>query len=315
MNTNHLSILTISPIRLSSMGRKHPLEVKVTWPLTGNNLPVLLFAHGFGSSMDAYTPLVNYWAAHGFVVIQPTFLDSTNFATEHHPSHAEAVQAFLNDPETKNIWRQRITDLSAVLDQLSSVEDAVPGLKGRINTSQIAAAGHSFGAHTVATLLGAQTILPGGAAVEGLRDERIKAGILLSAAGRGGDALSKFATEHFPYLNIDYSSMTTRTLIVAGDQDRSPLTVLGPEWFTDAYRLSPGADALLTLFGGEHMLGGISGYKVRETTDENPERVSMVQLVTLAYLQRSLSDDATLWEDVCSSLSVSASTAGSIETK
>jgi hypothetical protein len=33
------------------------------------------------------------------------------------------------------------------------------------------------------------------------------------------------------------------------------------------------------------MLGGISGYLVTETTDENPERVAAVQRLTCAYLQ------------------------------
>jgi hypothetical protein len=97
---------------------------------------------------------------------------------------------------------------------------------------------------------------PDGDAGEDLSDSRIKAGVLLCAGGRGGEALSPFAAEHFPHLNQDYSQMKTRTLVVAGDHDNFPLTVLGPEWFADAYALSPGADWLVTAFGGEHMLGG-----------------------------------------------------------
>ena len=36
-------------------------------------------------------------------------------------------------------------------------------------------------------------------------------------------------------------------LIVAGDHDQSMLSVRGPDWFTDGYRLSPGPADLLTL--------------------------------------------------------------------
>ena len=36
------------------------------------------------------------------------------------------------------------------------------------------------------------------------------------------------------------------------------------------------------------MLGGISGYDVTETTDEDPNRVGLIQKVTLGYLQREL---------------------------
>jgi hypothetical protein len=51
----------------------------------------------------------------------------------------------------------------------------------------------------------------------------------------------------------------------------------GPDWFTDAYTPSPGATGLITFHGPEHALGGIPGYEVAETTDENPERVAVLQ--------------------------------------
>ena len=40
-------------------------------PVTGQNLPVILFSHGHGPSLylpsaDGYGPIVNFWAAHGF---------------------------------------------------------------------------------------------------------------------------------------------------------------------------------------------------------------------------------------------------------
>ncbi len=61
-----------------------------------------------------------------------------------------------------------------------------------------------------------------------------------------------------------------------------------PDWFTDAHRLSPGSTTLLTLVGGEHSLGGIPGYTVTETTDENPDRVATVQRMSWAFLSRAL---------------------------
>jgi len=140
-------------------------------------------------------------------------------------------------------------------------------------------------------------------------------GVLLAAGGRGGDALSPFAIEHFPHLNQSYREMTTPTLVVAGDKDVSPLTVLGPEWFTDAYTQSPGADWLLTLFGGEHMLGGISGYLVTETTDENPERVAAVQRLTCAYLQSTLDPGDGSWAAARTAFASYAEPVGRIDGK
>jgi pimeloyl-ACP methyl ester carboxylesterase len=278
-------------------------------------LPVIVFAHGFGSSMDGYAPLVNFWSSHGFVVIQPTFLDSRTLNSNPPATHGEAVKAFLDDPRKLIMWRYRVEDMKRILDQLDFVEDSFPALKGRIDRSRIAAAGHSFGAQTTALLLGAKLVGSDRVLDEDFSDFRIKAGVLLSAAGRGGDALSPFALEHFPSLNLSYAQVRTPTLVVAGDKDDSPLTVLGPEWFTDAYTLSPGADWLVTLFGAEHLLGGISGYMVTETTDENPERVAAVQRLTCAYLRSALDPEDASWAAARTALTASPAPIGRVDRK
>lgn len=64
-----------------------------------------------------------------------------------------------------------------------------------------------------------------------------------------------------------------------------PLSVRGPDWLTDAYHLSPAPKSLLTVFGAEHSLGGVPGYEARETTDESPARVALIQRVTTACLR------------------------------
>jgi dienelactone hydrolase len=291
------SAASATNIDLSSPERDHALQVRVSAPVTGDNLPVILFAHGFGSSRLGYDPLVDFWSAHGFVVIQPTFPDSKTLLSIPEATHQDAINAYLNNAKAKHIWRQRVTDMKLILDQLNYIESIVPGLSGRLDLCRIAAVGHSFGAHTVGLLSGARVISLGGQLEDDMSDNRIKAAVLLSAGGRGGDALSDFAKTNFSYLNQTFEQLHTPTLVVAGDHDHSPLTVLGPEWFTDIYQLSPGANALMTLFGGEHMLGGITGYLAKETTDENPERVNMVQHATLAYLRTALYNADPAWED------------------
>ena len=288
-------VVSVSPVSLSSPGREHDLQVRVSAPVRGSQLPLIIFSHGFGSSMDAYAPLVNYWAAQGFVVIQPTFLDSRTLGKNPEAGHGEAIQAYLKDPRKPMMWRYRVEDVKNVLNQLDLIADSVPGLNGRLDLNRIAAVGHSFGAQTTAVLLGTRVIYGDGSLSEDMTDKRIKAGVLLSAGGRGGDALSTFANEHFSHLNQSYAQMFTPTLVVAGEQDKSPLTNMGSEWFTDAYTLSPGANFLAILADGEHMLGGISGYFVTETTDENPARVAAVQQLTTAYLQTTLFPGNQQW--------------------
>lgn len=84
--------------------------------------------------------------------------------------------------------------------------------------------------------------------------------------------------------------------MVAGDKDDLPLTTRGPAWTSDPYTLSRGNKSLLTVYGGEHFLGGISGYQAAETTDEDPSRVALVQQVTLAYLRHITGIDHTDWQ-------------------
>lgn len=309
------AVISLSPVTLSSPGRGVDLQVRVSAPITGSHLPIIVFAHGFGSSLDGYAPLVNFWASHGFVVIQPTFLDSRTLSLRPKAEHSEAIRAYLDDPRKPLMWRFRVEDMKHILNQLDFIENTVLGLKGRLDHSRIAAVGHSFGAQTTGMLLGARVIGPDGKVGEDRSDPRIKAGVLLSAGGRGGDALSPFAAEHFPHLNQSYAEMNTPTLVVAGDKDNSSLTVLGPEWFTDAYTLSPGANWLVTLFGAEHMLGGISGYLVTETTDENPDRVAAVQRLTWAYLRSALYPEDPAWPAACTELMGSPDSPGRVERK
>jgi fermentation-respiration switch protein FrsA (DUF1100 family) len=308
-------VISVSPIVLSAPGRGEALQVRISAPATGNSLPIIIFSHGFGSSMDGYAPLANFWAAHGFVVIQPTFLDSRTLNHSPKAAHNEALKVYLDDPRKPLMWRFRVEDVKRVLDQLDFIEDSAPGLKGRLDRSRIAAVGHSFGAQTTGMLLGARVIAPNGSLGEDMSDPRIKVGVLLCAGGRGGEDLSPFAAEHFLHLNQSYADMTTPTLVVAGDQDNSPLTVRGPEWFTDAYTLSPGARWLVTLFGAEHMLGGISGYLVTETTDENPERVAAVQRLTWAYLRSALYPGDPAWPVACTEFMENSNPIGRVDGK
>ena len=296
-------VLSVSPIVLSAPNRGEDLQLRVSAPATGTQLPIIVFAHGYGSSLDSYAPLVSFWAAHGFVVIQPTFLDSRTLALSP------------DDPRTPLIWQFRVDDMKHILDELDFIEDSVLGLKGRLDRNRIAAVGHSFGAQTTGMLLGARVIAPDGSLGADRLDPRIKAGILLTPAGKGGEDLSPFAAEHFPFMNPSYTEMTTPTLVIAGDKDDSPLTIRGWDWFTDAYTLSPGANALLTLFGGEHLLGGISGYLVTETSDENPERVAVVQRLTWAYLRTALHPEDTAWHDAYTELMEGPDPLGKIEIK
>ncbi len=288
-------VASVSPVVLPVPGRAVDLQMRVAAPTTGRDLPVLLLSHGHGrsnylSSLRGYGPLVDFYAAHGFVVIQPTHLSSRSLGLDP------------KGPEGPLFWRSRAEDMRFILDHLGEIEGAVPGLGGRVDRSRIVAVGHSLGGHTVGMLAGMRVTDPVDGQEVNLTDTRIRAAVLLGAPGNGAD-LAAFASEHFPVLRHNrFAQMATPALVVAGDKDVSPMFSERADWRADAYTSSPGPKSLLTLFGAEHLFGGVSAYDAAETTDGNPERVGVVQRLTWAYLRTALFPADPAWPAACEAL-------------
>jgi predicted dienelactone hydrolase len=304
------AVFSIAPVVLPAPGRAVDLRIRVSAPVDGTGLPIILLSHGHGpsnhlSSLNGYAPLANYWAAQGFAVIQPTHLSSRTLSLD--PA----------DPQAPLYWRSRAEDMTFILDHLDAIEAAVPQLRGRLDAAKVAVAGHSMGGHTASLLLGARLTDPHDGKEVDLVEPRISAGVLLAAPGRGGDALTEATAKNYPFFRTtDFSTMNTPALVVAGDQDASAhLTVNGPSWHLDPYALAPAPKTLLTLFGAEHGLGGVSGYDVAETTDENPTRVAAVQALTTAYLRTALTPGDPAWPTARTALATAAGPLGRVDSK
>jgi pimeloyl-ACP methyl ester carboxylesterase len=302
VQAENLPVVSIAPITLPSPGRGIDLQMRVSAAIAGDALPVIIFSHGNGQSLHAYGPLVDHWAARGFVVIQPTHLDS------------RMLGLAADDPRRPQFWRHREEDLTAVLDGLDQIESQAPMIRGRLDRSRIAVAGHSWGGQTASTLLGATHPDPDTGSVVDRKDSRIKAGVLLAVPGSGRN-LTEQAARTFPFLHPDYSAMTAPTLIIAGDHDVGRLSTRGADWWRDAYDLSPSPKALFTVFGGEHSLGGIPGYESRETTDERPQRIAAIQRLSTAFLRSALDPGDPALSDAAMALASVAAPEGRIETK
>lgn len=288
-------VVSYSPLVLPSPKRPVDLQLRVVAPATGDNLPIILLSHGQGrsywlNSISGYAPVTDFWAAHGFVVLQPTHLSARFLSLEY--------------PEGKEFyWQSRAEDIVQVLDDLDTIEASVPSIKGRLDKSKIAVAGHSLGGWTSSLLLGAKNTDPRDGATFSPGDKRIKAGVVLTGTGSGGNDLSDFGRKMVPFYGPDFSGMSTPALVVCGDEDVSPhLTTRGADWHADAYKLAPGPKDLLWVKGGKHGLGGISGYDAGETEDESPERLATVQRMTWAYLKSQLYEGDKSWEEACEAI-------------
>jgi predicted dienelactone hydrolase len=301
--------ISISPITLATAERPLPLQLRITGPALGEGLPIVLLSHGHGPSnyipsKDGYGPLVNFYAERGFVVIQPTHLNSKVAGL---PAGAAGGPLF---------WRSRVEDMRLILDRLDEIEAAAPAFKGRLDHGKVAVVGHSMGGQTAGMLLGARLTDPKDPDAQdvNLLEPRIKAGVLLTAPGKGGDSLSEMAASNYTFFNPDFSHMTTRSLVVIGSDDASAhLTVRGPAWHADPFHESPGAEALMTVLGAKHGLGGISGYDARETDDEDPDRLEIVLRMTWAYLRSTLDDDDRPWAAARAALRALASSQARVD--
>lgn len=64
--------------------------------MTGDNLPIIVLSHGHG-------PIANFWAAHDFVVIQPTHMNAQKYSID---SKAPEAPLFWRSNCRHATWRQ-----------------------------------------------------------------------------------------------------------------------------------------------------------------------------------------------------------------
>lgn len=285
-------VITYSPIVMPVSGRPADLHVKVSAPAGGNNLPVVILSHGHGastylSSLRGLAPLTEFFSSKGFIVIQPTHPDAKLLALE------------TTGPEGGLFLKSRAKDIHFILDNLDYILAAVPGLENRADKSQVSAVGHSLGALTVGMLAGAQVADTLTGETISLAEPRLKALVMIGAPGGPEGLNGDFALTNYPVLKgINYKSMSQPTLIINGDKDINLNFSNVENWRADPYYQSPVSSSLLTVFGAEHIYGGISGWDAAETTDESPELVAFLCESILAYIRSAVDAADKSWAEL-----------------
>jgi predicted dienelactone hydrolase len=134
-------------------------------------LPLVVFSHGIGGSREGYKYLGRYFAANGYASLHLQHVGSDRQIWF---GNSFSLLGRLSDAAKESEAIERVRDLSFALDRFLATD-----IGRSIDRRRIIAAGHSYGANT--------TMLAAGAVVEQagqrlqMRDERIKAAILLSA--------------------------------------------------------------------------------------------------------------------------------------
>jgi dienelactone hydrolase len=249
------------------------VPVRIAYPEQGTQLPIVLFSHGAYSSKDDYAPILDAWAAHGYVVVAATHPDSTKMGMKR------------GDPAAGRTQPQRLVDLKLIVDQWAEIEQRVPALQGRVDPRRVAATGHSYGGWIAQTLGGATTTDPatGGTVTTG-RDPRISAVIVFSGPGALPPVLRP----------EDFRALALPTLVTVGTNDLAMTPGLsGYEFRRQPFDLAaPGDKYLLVLRDADHYLGGMVGRDDLPKSPNGPAYVAEFNAVALAFLDAHLKGNA-----------------------
>ncbi len=274
--------------------RNKDVEVSIEYPTRGvGPFPVIIFSPGYGGSSHGYEGLISYWTSYGYVCIRPmhadagalgdTMRDLLAMRREDRPTRnqqrrdrarvdAEAkakppanLAEMIWDKEREPQWRDRVRDVTVILDALNDLEKNFPELAGKMDHARIGVGGHSYGAFTAMLIGGTKTFSNPPLA---LGDPRVKAIVAMSpqgiAANRG-------------LTNDSWKDLRAPAMFMTGTRDYGADATEGPDWHRLGYDHSPAGEKYFVLIrGASHMTftGVASG--LGEQFDVNQSQPPMI---------------------------------------
>jgi predicted dienelactone hydrolase len=259
-----------TPVDITIPERNRDLILRISYPTSTGVFPLIVFFHGALCSGDGYAALADHWASHGYVVILP--------------SHSGSGRRGSVDSDQRNkIFREQVADMSSILDSLDAIEARVEPLRNAVDSTRVAAAGHSMGA-LIATIVSGLTRLESDGSHLSLRDDRYDVAVLLSGPGP------------LPLTPEDaWESVTVPTLVTTGTRDHANRGGEGAtwEWRLGAFRLTPPGDKYgLVIDQADHFLGGLICTERAEGSPDD-EAFAIVKSISTAFLDVYLKQDAT----------------------
>jgi predicted dienelactone hydrolase len=261
-------------------GREVP--IKVYYPVNHKmvNLPVVLWSHGLGGSVDGAAFLSRYLTSHGYVCVHVQHRGTDSTLWEGKKGHPWDIIRKSHIPRSASL--NRFHDVPFVLDRLPGWMEAHPDIGLHADLSTLGMSGHSFGAMTT-QVMGGMMFPDEQGKLRSFKDTRFKAGILYSPSP-------------IAHLALDdpqdiYGSMHIPLFFMTGTQDESPV-----EGWDYTKRLVPyeygghPEKYLMVLDGGDHMVFTGSRGKLGAHPDRHAHEAA-IKTAALTFWNAYLKED------------------------
>ncbi len=236
------------------------IDVRVFYPQIGcEKCPAIIFSHGAFSTYDRYDVLLTAWASNGYIVAAPLHVDS-----ELHPNKDQYTQA--------DALGLRIEDFTLTSQHFHTNADLE--IDGLSTSSEIIAAGHSFGA-IIAQVAGGAMLDPAAYTHDEIAGPAPLAIVALSPPGAIPNFLSKEG----------WHSISHPMFLITGTQDVLPGFV--PEWELrlDSYNAAPSSLSIAAVFeGADHYFNGAFG-RLSETDASVLRDIESLNSLILDFVQ------------------------------
>ena len=252
--------------------RQRAVPVRLHLPRAPQRVPLVVFSHGIGGSRRGYSWLGQHLARHGVASLHLQHVGSDRQVwTGSVLNIVGRLQGAAQDQEAV----ARVHDLRFALDTLLRSEWAA-----RIDPQRLVAAGHSYGANTTLLACGARVERSG--QLYDLRDERLRAAVVISAPPFYGEADPGRILQ----------SVTVPSLHVTSTEDiiRIPGYYSGADDRVAVFEATGGARKWLAVFqGGSHSMftdrAGAGGAIL------NPQVKDASRALVLAFLRQVFDGD------------------------
>lgn len=274
-----------------------PVKIKVYYPVfketSGGqaryglkNLPVILWSHGLGGSVDGAAFLSRFLSSYGYIVVHIQHVGTDSSLWEGKPGHPWDIIRQMKIPRSATL--DRFKDVPFVVDNLPKWMEAHPQILEQADLNIIGMSGHSFGSLT-AQVAGGMMFPDESGKLRRARDKRLTAGILYSPG----------PIDHLGLDNpVDiYGSIDMPMLHMTGTDDSSPVENWDYTKRLDVYKnITAAPQHLLILKDGDHMVFNGSRGKL----GQNPNREkheTIIKIGALAYWDMVLKNNprAQIW--------------------